>query len=39
MDGLDTYVDDYSIADPIAPDIVRQLMHRPIHLRSAARRA
>ena len=25
MDGLDTYVGDYSIPDPIAPEIVRQL--------------
>jgi hypothetical protein len=27
MDGLDTYIDDYSIADPIAPELVRQLAH------------
>ncbi len=27
MDGLDTYIGDYSIADPIAPDIARQLAH------------
>ena len=25
MDGLDVYIDDYSIADPIAPELVRQL--------------
>jgi uncharacterized protein DUF3306 len=25
MDGLDVYIDDYSIPDPIAPEIVRQL--------------
>lgn len=25
MDGLDVYIDDYSIPDPIAPNIVRQL--------------
>jgi uncharacterized protein DUF3306 len=25
MDGLDTYIDDYSIPDPIAPNLVRQL--------------
>ena len=27
MDGLDTYIDDYSIADPLAPEIARQLAH------------
>ena len=27
MDGLDTYIDDYSIADPLAPEIARQLTH------------
>jgi hypothetical protein len=27
MDGLDVYIDDYSIADPIAPEVVRQLQH------------
>jgi hypothetical protein len=26
MDGLDTYIDDYSKPDPIDPDVVRQLM-------------
>jgi hypothetical protein len=26
MDGLDTYIDDYSKPDPIEPDVVRQLM-------------
>ena len=27
MDGLDVYIDDYSIPDPIAPELVRQLAH------------
>jgi hypothetical protein len=27
MDGLDVYIDDYSIPDPIAPEVVRQLRH------------
>ena len=27
MDGLDVYIDDYSIADPITPDLVRRLAH------------
>ena len=27
MDGLDTYIDDYSIADPISPEILAQLRH------------
>ena len=27
MDGLDIYIDDYSIADPLAPDLARQLAH------------
>src|SRR5436190_2825376 len=26
MDGLDTYIDDYSKPDPIDPDVVKQLM-------------
>ncbi len=26
MDGLDTYVDDYSKPDPIDPDVVRQMV-------------
>ena len=26
MDGLDVYIDDYSIPDPISPEIVRQLV-------------
>ncbi len=26
MDGLDVYVDDYSIPDPISPDIVKQMV-------------
>ncbi|HEY3178372.1 MAG TPA: DUF3306 domain-containing protein [Casimicrobiaceae bacterium] len=26
MDGLDTYIDDYSQPDPIHPDVVKQLM-------------
>jgi hypothetical protein len=26
MDGLDTYIDDYSKPDPIDPDIVKELM-------------
>ena len=28
MDGLDTYIDDYTKADPIAPDILADLMQR-----------
>jgi hypothetical protein len=27
MDGLDVYIDDYSIADPIAPELARQPAH------------
>src|SRR4029079_14744392 len=27
MDGLDVYIDDYSIPGPIAPELVRQLAH------------
>ena len=27
MDGLDVYIDDYSIPDPISPEMVRELMH------------
>jgi hypothetical protein len=27
MDGLDTYIDDYSIPDPISPEILAQLRH------------
>jgi len=27
MDGLDVYIDDYSIADPLAPEIARTLAH------------
>jgi hypothetical protein len=27
MDGLDTYIDDYSKPDPIAPDVVARLAH------------
>jgi len=27
MDRLDVYIDDYSIPDPIAPELVRQLLH------------
>jgi hypothetical protein len=27
MDGLDVYIDDYSIADPLAPEIARTLSH------------
>jgi hypothetical protein len=26
MDGLDTYIDDYSIPDPISPEIVREMV-------------
>lgn len=28
MDGLDTYIDDYTRADPIAPDVVADLLSR-----------
>jgi len=28
MDGLDTYVDDYTQADPIAPDVLADLLRR-----------
>src|SRR5205807_492932 len=28
MDGLDTYIDDYTKADPIPPDIVADLLQR-----------
>ena len=35
MDGLDVYIDDYSKPDPIAPEVVRQLVQAPLHLRSA----
>jgi hypothetical protein len=28
MDGLDTYIDDYTKADPIAPDVLKDLMQR-----------
>jgi hypothetical protein len=28
MDGLDTYIDDYTQADPIAPDVLADLMQR-----------
>jgi hypothetical protein len=28
MDGLDTYIDDYTKADPIAPDVLKDLMER-----------
>lgn len=27
MDGLDIYIDDYSVADPIPPDVLRRLGH------------
>ena len=27
MDGLDTYIDDYSIEDPISPELLEQLQH------------
>jgi hypothetical protein len=27
MDGLDVYIDDYSIPDPLAPELARQLAH------------
>jgi hypothetical protein len=27
MDRLDVYIDDYSLPDPIAPEVVRQLLH------------
>ena len=27
MDRLDVYIDDYSLPDPISPDMVRQLLH------------
>ncbi|MBI3376346.1 MAG: DUF3306 domain-containing protein [Betaproteobacteria bacterium] len=27
QDGLDTYIDDYSIEDPIPPDLLEQLQH------------
>jgi hypothetical protein len=27
MDRLDTYIDDYSLPDPIAPEVARQLLH------------
>ncbi len=28
MDGLDTYIDDYTRADPIAPDVIADLLSR-----------
>jgi len=28
MDGLDTYIDDYTKADPIAPEVVQDLLRR-----------
>ena len=28
MDGLDTYIDDYTRADPIAPDVLKDLLSR-----------
>ena len=28
MDGLDTYIDDYTKADPIAPDVLADLLQR-----------
>lgn len=28
MDGLDTYIDDYTLADPIAPDVLADLLQR-----------
>src|SRR5208283_4330514 len=28
MDGLDTYIDDYTQADPIAPDVLADLLQR-----------
>ena len=39
MDGLDTYIDDYSIADPLAPEIARQLAHARERTRRRRRRA
>ena len=27
MDRLDVYIDDYSLPDPISPEVVRQLLH------------
>ena len=27
MDGLDTYIDDYSISDPIPPEMLKQMKH------------
>jgi hypothetical protein len=27
MDGLDVYIDDYSIADPLEPELARKLAH------------
>ena len=27
MDGLDTYIDDYSIEDPISPELLERLQH------------
>ena len=32
MDGLDTYIDDYSIADPIPPEMMKTLYQAREHL-------
>ena len=37
MDGLDVYIDDYTKADPIPPEMLNKLAHTPLHFRSAAR--
>ncbi len=40
MDGLDTYIDDYTQADPIAPDVLADLLQRAsARRRSADRRS
>ncbi len=38
MDGLDTYIDDYTRADPIAPDVIADLLARGFGAGPEARR-